>query len=73
MISLCPTSSPSLLLLLCFLSSAVQLTVPIGGDGQLMSAASPGLWLRTNAVQMTVPIGGDGQLMSAAPPVLSMA
>ena len=70
---------PSFLLrLLCFLSSAspvlwlstnaVQLAVPIGDDGQLMSGASsawPVLWLSTDAVQLAVPIGDDGQLMSA--------
>ena len=45
----------------------VQLTVPTGDDGQLMSSASsawPVLWLSTNAVQLAVPIGDDGQLMS---------
>ena len=64
-----------LLLFLCFLSSAspvlwlstnaVQLTVPIGDDGQLMSGGPPVLWLSTNAVQLTAPIGDDGQLMSS--------
>ena len=47
----------------------VQLAVPIGDDGQLMSGASSGwpvLWLSTHAVQLTVPIGDDGQLMSGA-------
>ena len=80
--SIPPSFLPSLLLLLlllllCFLSSAspvlwlstnaVQLTVPIRGDGQLMSGASCGpplLRHRTNAVQLTVPICDDGQLMS---------
>ena len=50
-------------------TNAVQLTVPIGDDGQLMSGGSGGwpvLWLSTNAVQLTAPIGGDGQLMSGA-------
>ena len=49
---------------------AVQLTVPIGDDSQLMSGASgawPVLWLSTDAVQLTVPIGDDGQLMSFSP------
>ena len=55
---------PLLRFLLCFISSAVQLTVPIGDDGQLMSNRWPVLWLSTNAVQLTVPIGDDGQLMS---------
>ena len=32
-------------------TNAVQLTVPIGEDGQLMSGGSPVLWLSTNAVQ----------------------
>ena len=48
---------------------AVQLTVPIGDDGQLMSSASsawPVLWLSTHAVQLTVPMGDEGQLMSSA-------
>ena len=68
------------LLFLCFLSSAtpvlwlstnsVQLTVPIGDDGQLMSGVPPAVWLSTNAVQLTVPTGDDGQLMSGVPPVL---
>ena len=54
-------------------TNAVQLTVPIGDDGQLMSGGSgasgawPVLWLSTNAVQLTVPIGDDGQLMSVSP------
>ena len=82
MIFLCP-SSLLLLFLLCFLSSAslvlwlsthaVQLTVPIGDDGQLMSYSWPVLWLSTDAVQLTVPVGDDGQLMSGgsgARPVL---
>ena len=50
---------------------AVQLTVLIGDDDQLV--AWPVLWLSTNAVQLTIPIGDDGQLMSGAsggPPVL---
>ena len=57
-------------------TNAVQLTVPIGDDGQLTFWAScgpPVLWHSTNAVQLTVPIGDDGQLMSWAscdPPVL---
>jgi hypothetical protein len=41
----------------------VQLTVPIGDDGQLMSP--PVLWLK----YMTVP-SDDGQLMSWPPPML---
>ena len=51
-------------------TNAVQLTVPIGDDGQLMSGASgasggpPVPWL--NAIQLTVSIGDDGQLMSGA-------
>ena len=61
-----PPSSSSLLL--CFVRCGlVQLTVPIGDDGQLMFGASGGrpvLWLSTHAVQLTVPIGDDGQLMS---------
>ena len=54
----------------------MQLTVPTGDDGQLMSCRSGGppvLWLGTNAVELTVPIGDDGQLMSCSsggPPVL---
>ena len=85
------TSSPPPLLpllssLLCFLSSAslvlwlsthaVQLTAPIGDDGQLMSGGSgarPVLWLSTHALQLTAPIADDGQLMSGgsgAQPVL---
>ena len=66
---------PSFLLLLGLSSSsaspvlwlsthAVQLTVPIGDDGQQMSGGWPVLWLSTHAVQLTVPIGDDGQLMS---------
>ena len=51
-------------------TNAVQLTVPIGDDGQLMSWPPPVLWLSTHAVQLTVPIGDDGQLMSWGPPVL---
>ena len=60
-------------------TNAVQLTVPIGDDGQLMSGGSGGsggwpvLWPTTNAVQLTVSIGDDGQLMSSGscgPPVL---
>ena len=50
-------------------ANAVQLTVPIGDDGQLMSGGPPVLWLSTNAVQLTVPIGDDGQLMSGGWPV----
>ena len=50
---------------------AVQLTAPIGDNGQLMSGASGGppvLWLSTNAVQMAVPqLMSDG---SCGPPVL---
>ena len=45
----------------------VQLTTPIGDDGQLMSSGSSGrpvLWLSTDAVQLAVPTGDDGQLMS---------
>ena len=49
---------------------AVQLTVPIGDDGQLMSCGWPVLWLSTHAVQLTVPKGDDGQLMSCGWPVL---
>ena len=45
-------------------TSAVQLTVPIGDDDQLMSGGPPVLWLSTNTVQLTVPIGDDDQLMS---------
>ena len=48
---------------------AVQLTAPLGDDGQLMSSSSGGrpvLWLSTHAVQLTAPIGDDGQLMSGA-------
>ena len=48
-------------------TTAVQLTVPIGDDGPLMSCTSGGwpvLWLSTTAVQLTVPTGDDGQLMS---------
>ena len=55
--------------LLWLSTHAVQLTAPIGDDGQLMSAASGGwpvLWLSTNAVQLTASIGDDGQLMSGA-------
>ena len=33
-------------------TNAVQLTVPIGDDGQLMSCGWPVLWLSTHAVQM---------------------
>ena len=73
MIFLCPASF--------FFSSflpphAVQLTVPIGDDGQLMSGRSwgpPVLWISKHAVQLTVPTGDDGQLMSGGscgPPVL---
>ena len=43
----------------------MQLTVPVGDDGQLMSGGPPVLWLSTHAVQLTVPIGDDGQLMSS--------
>jgi len=48
----------------------VQLTVPVGRDGQLLSDLPLVLWLSTNAVQLTVPVGGDGQLMSDLPPTL---
>ena len=57
-------------------TDAIQLAVPIGDDGQLMSSTScarPVLWLSTDAVQLAVPIGDDGQLMSStscARPVL---
>ena len=77
-----PSSSPPQLPLLRFLSSApspphvlwlstnaVQLPVPIGDNGQLMSSGWPVLWLSTNAI-LAVPIGDDGQLMSSAWPVL---
>ena len=67
-------SDGSLALPVLWLSThAVQLTAPIGDDGQLMSSGSsawPVLWLSTNAVQLTVPIGDDGQLMSWPWPVL---
>ena len=56
-----------LLQLLWLSTNAVQLTVPIGDDGQRCPSPSclwPVLWLSTNAVQLAVPIGDDGQLMS---------
>ena len=46
-------------------TDAVQLTVPIGNNGQLMSDAPP-----CDGLQLTVPTGDGGQLMSDAPPVL---
>ena len=63
MIFLCPASSFLLPLFPCFLlllllllrTTAVQLTVPVGDDGQLLSCTSGGppvLWLGTNAVQV---------------------
>ena len=55
-------------------TNAVQLTVPIGDDGQLMSGDWPVLWLCTYyAVQLTVPVGDDGQLMSGAWTVLRLS
>ena len=54
-----PSSSSSLILWLS--PRAVQLTVPIGNDGQLMSGAPPILWPSTHAVQLAVPMGDDGR------------
>ena len=61
----CWSVPPALLHFLC--ANGVQLTAPIGDNGQLMSGGSGGwpvLWLSTTAVQLTAPIGDDGQLMS---------
>ena len=63
-----PPPPPPPLPLLCFLSSAVLVTVPIGDDRQLMSCGSglpPVLWLSTNAGQLTIPMGDALQLMSS--------
>ena len=74
MIFLCPAPRPSSSSSVLWLSTnAVQPTVPIGDDGQLMSCGScgwPVQWLSTNAVQLTVPIGDVGQLMSCGWPAL---
>jgi hypothetical protein len=44
---------------LCFSTTAIQLTAPIGDDSQRMSFGPPVLWY--NAVQLAAPVGDNGQ------------